>query len=95
MPYFVFKDGKNIFDHLTAPAFKVLFFGSGDNQFEQLKDLQLKIVSISFTEIPEKIFGPAVNFYMLLRPDNHISYIGDLNGCRKFFEKIFVNNINK
>ena len=27
MPYFVFSDGKNIYDYLTDPGFKLLFFG--------------------------------------------------------------------
>jgi hypothetical protein len=32
MPYFVFSDGKEIFDYLEEPVFKLLFFGSGNKK---------------------------------------------------------------
>ena len=90
MPYFVFADGKNIFDYLTEPVFKILFFGSdGNNRFEQLKNIKFQIATFSFSEIPEPLFQRFNNFYILLRPDNYISYIGkDLNSCRMLLEKI-------
>ena len=74
MPYFVFKNGKNIFDWLKDPSFKLLFFGSsGSNKFEQIKPAKITIALYSFEEIPEKTFGSETDFYILLRPDNHIS----------------------
>ena len=90
MPYFVFKNGKNIFDWLKDPSFKLLFFGSsGSNKFEQIKPAKITIALYSFEEIPEKTFGSETDFYILLRPDNHISYIGkDLQVCQLFLEKI-------
>ncbi len=90
MPYIIFIDGKNIFDHLTGPVFKLLYFGSDPaNSFEQLKDLKFQTEIFSTSEIPISLFGNAVNFFILLRPDNHISYIGkDLNFCIIRLKKI-------
>jgi len=86
MPYFVFRDGTSIFDLIKIPGFKLLFFGPG--KMGQLKNLAFPVSPFSFTEIPEKIFGTATNFFILLRPDNHISYIGkDLELCREFLGK--------
>jgi 2-polyprenyl-6-methoxyphenol hydroxylase-like FAD-dependent oxidoreductase len=90
MPYFVFSDGKSIFDYLKEPVFKVLFFGPMEAKpFDQLKHFQFPVVTSSFSEIPEPIFGDAQDFYVLLRPDNHILYIGkSLNTCSAVFESI-------
>jgi 2-polyprenyl-6-methoxyphenol hydroxylase-like FAD-dependent oxidoreductase len=88
MPYFIFSDGKQIFDYLTEPVFKILFFGNDDkNSIHQLH--MLKIVAKTFKEIPASLFGHEENFYILLRPDNHISYIGkDVSICKKLLNKI-------
>ena len=93
IPYFIFSDGKNIFDYLTAPSFKLLFFGDRDNNIsEQLKISKFEIVTCSFTEIPRSVFGAFSDFYILLRPDNHISYIGkDLDSCGILLEQISSN----
>jgi 2-polyprenyl-6-methoxyphenol hydroxylase-like FAD-dependent oxidoreductase len=90
MPFIIFADGKNIFDHLTGPAFKLLFFGvDPTNSFEQVKDLKFQLETFSFSEIPIPLFGNVVNFFILLRPDNHISYIGkDLHYCIIQLKKI-------
>ncbi|HEY9343248.1 MAG TPA: FAD-dependent monooxygenase, partial [Hanamia sp.] len=90
MPYFVFSNGKEIFDYLREPLFKILFFGTyGNNQFEELRNLKFKIATFSFNEIPKKLFGTSHDFYILLRPDNHISYIGkEIHNCDLFLEKI-------
>jgi hypothetical protein len=90
MPYFVFTDGSEIFDYLTGPAFKLLYFGSQhNNRIVRLKNKKLPIATFSFTEIPKKIFDNTSDFYILLRPDNHISYIGkDINICNKVLENI-------
>ena len=90
MPYFVFSNGKNIFDYLTDPGFKLLFFGSErKNNFEQLKGIKFPVTSFSFSEIPKALFRNESDFYVLLRPDNHISYIGkDLFRCIEFLGKI-------
>ncbi len=90
MHYFVFSDGKPIFDHLTAPAFKILFFGDAEmDNGGMLQDMKIKIVALAFREIPEALFGAERDFYILLRPDNHICYIGkDLENCRAALQKI-------
>ena len=93
MPYFIFSDGKGIFEYLAEPAFKILFFGNDNkNSSSQLSDVKIKIVSYTFKEIPASLFGKETNFYILLRPDNHISYIGnDLSIYKEFLNKIAPN----
>ena len=89
MPYFVFSDGKQIFDFLSEPGFKILFFGNDEkNQSQQLSDIKIQFGKYSFKEIPS-LFGNETNFYILLRPDNHISYIGkEVSKCREVLEAI-------
>ena len=93
MPYFVFADGKQIFDYLNEPTFKILFLGDDECNCNQLfKNLKIKITLHSFKEIPKSLFGTEKNFYILLRPDNHISYIGkDLTKCEEMLNKISYN----
>jgi 2-polyprenyl-6-methoxyphenol hydroxylase-like FAD-dependent oxidoreductase len=90
MPHFVFSNGDGIFNCLEEPRFKLLFFG--DNEKNAIKEIdpgKLQIAALSFNEIPQELFKSAKNFYILLRPDNHIAYIGkDINGCRILFHKI-------
>ncbi|HEY0262829.1 MAG TPA: hypothetical protein VGB95_07365, partial [Chitinophagales bacterium] len=51
---------------------------------------KIKLTQHHFQEIPKAIFGNETNFYVLLRPDNYISYIGkDIEQCREF-----INNIS-
>jgi len=90
MPYFVFSDGKEIFDYLEEPVFKLLFFGSGNkSQFDDLKELRFRVATFFFDEIPKKRFGSSTDFYILLRPDNHISYIGKNIGiCLAFLKNL-------
>ncbi len=90
MPYFVFRDGTNIYDYIIDPGFKLLFFGKGRGNFEQLQQIKFPVSTFSFTEIPEPFFKTATGFYVLLRPDNHIAYTGkDLQCCIEFFKKIY------
>ncbi len=89
MPYFVFADGKQIYDYLSKPAFKILFFG--DKNGSTINDTSIKIASHNFTEIPRTLFGNETDFYILLRPDNHISYIGkDACICRQLLNRINI-----
>jgi 2-polyprenyl-6-methoxyphenol hydroxylase-like FAD-dependent oxidoreductase len=88
MHYFVFSDGKQVFSYLTGPAFKLLYFGNNNTNRSFFNDVKIKITFFSFTEIPASIFGNAANFYILLRPDNHISYIGDIETCKELINKI-------
>jgi 2-polyprenyl-6-methoxyphenol hydroxylase-like FAD-dependent oxidoreductase len=88
MHYFLFSDGKSIFSYLAEPVFKLLYFGNnGENN--PLPGIRIKMAFLSFDEIPVSLFSNATGFYILLRPDNHISYIGkDLGKCRELINKI-------
>ena len=78
MPHFVLGDGSHILQHLTEPCFKLLIFGPGEAaKGEDLSSLGTKVQVLRFTYIPAHLFGAATAFYVLLRPDNHISYIGN------------------
>jgi 2-polyprenyl-6-methoxyphenol hydroxylase-like FAD-dependent oxidoreductase len=85
MPYFIFSDGKQIFDYLYEPNFKILFFGADqNNNLKQSEDIEIKVSVHAFKEIPDFLFEGHTNFYILLRPDNHISYIGkDFTKCKE------------
>jgi len=90
MPHFVFADGTPILEYLREPAFKILFFGSDTkNDSSWINDLKLKIVAKAFKEVPGALFGDHENFYILLRPDNHIAYMGkNISVCRDFLLKL-------
>lgn len=95
MPYFICDDGKDIFDHIKASSFKILFFGNDDTDtFISFKELKLPIVSFTIKKIPKEIFQDATNFYILLRPDNHISYIGkDTESCKNLLNNLYSDEI--
>jgi 2-polyprenyl-6-methoxyphenol hydroxylase-like FAD-dependent oxidoreductase len=88
MPYFITADGKSIYDLLIQPAFKILYFGEEDlNKNVIVNKITCNLIHLK--EIPEDIFKKEINFYILLRPDNHISYIGkDLSKCVDFLHRI-------
>lgn len=87
MPYFVFNDGKNIHNHIKDPGFKLLYFGKGDAAFEKLQATRFPISTFAFREIPKKLFQNAAEFYVLLRPDNHIVYVGkEIQRCNEFLK---------
>jgi len=90
MPYFTFANGRHIFDYIKEPAFKILWFGdSAKNKTPELNNVKIKPLIYSFTEIPVALFKDETNFYVLLRPDNHISYIGkDASVCAEMLRKI-------
>jgi 2-polyprenyl-6-methoxyphenol hydroxylase-like FAD-dependent oxidoreductase len=88
MHYFVFADNKTIFSYLTEPVFKLLYFGSKPIE-NPSNEIGITMNFQSFTEIPASVFGDNSEFYVLVRPDNHISYIGkDIDECRKLLNKI-------
>ncbi|MEO6613676.1 MAG: FAD-dependent monooxygenase [Chitinophagaceae bacterium] len=76
MPYFVFADGTSIYDLVKMPGFKVLYFGDKLVDTESFQQLRFPVKFFSFKEIPKKLFGSNSDFYIFLRPDNHIAYIG-------------------
>jgi 2-polyprenyl-6-methoxyphenol hydroxylase-like FAD-dependent oxidoreductase len=89
MHYFVFSDGKSVFNYLTEPIFKLIFFGAEKINASIVNDINIKIRLLSFKEIPSSVFGKNSGFYILLRPDNHVSYIGkDFMKCSELINKI-------
>lgn len=88
MHYFAFANGKPIFNYLVEPIFKLLYFGDAIIE-NPLPESKITMSFQSFTEIPNAVFGSQTNFYVLLRPDNHISYIGkDIGECKRLIAKI-------
>ena len=90
MPFFIFSNGNQIFDYLSEPIFKILFFGNDEKtESQQINNIKIKIRTYAFKEIPTFLFEKETDFYILLRPDNHISYIGkEINKCRDMLNKI-------
>lgn len=70
MPWFE-VNGQSVYDLLKDPAYKLLYFGTGTPQKSDVAD----VIQLSLPPIPE-IFGNHTYFYIVLRPDNYISYIG-------------------
>jgi len=95
MPYFEFSDGSKIFDYLSEPCFKILYFGNDrKDPFELFKNQKFKTANHQFSEIPESIFRKNKDFYILLRPDNHISYLGKNPAeCTVFFTRILSGHL--
>ncbi|MCF6133089.1 FAD-dependent monooxygenase [Flavobacterium wongokense] len=88
MHYFIFANGRTIFSYLNEPVFKLLYFGSKPVE-NPVGEIGITMSFQSFTEIPASVFGNNSEFYILLRPDNHVSYIGnDVKECRNFLNKI-------
>ncbi|MBA3649856.1 MAG: FAD-dependent monooxygenase [Chitinophagales bacterium] len=91
MHYFIFSDRKQIFSYLSEPVFKLLYFGSKHMNRELFNDAGIKMTLHSFNEIPATVFGNAAEFYVLLRPDNYVSYIGkDIVKCRDAIRKLLL-----
>ena len=90
MHYFVFSNGRHVFSYLHEPFFKLLFFGEGSfNKSREVMNEKLKMSFISFEEIPRQVFGDEENFYILLRPDNHVCFIGkDVFKCQELINKL-------
>jgi hypothetical protein len=89
MHYFVFPDGRQIFSFLSEPLFKLLYFGTLKVVNPLSESVKFKMSFLVFDEAPPEIFGNTSEFYILIRPDNHISYIGkDPGKCREIMERI-------
>lgn len=87
IPYFTLTNGRTGFSYLEAPVFKLLYFGSG-NPEQPSPEGSIRYVFHAFGEVPG-VFGNETDFYVLLRPDNHILYIGkDPEQCRQLLERI-------
>jgi 2-polyprenyl-6-methoxyphenol hydroxylase-like FAD-dependent oxidoreductase len=76
MPYFLIN-GESIFEQLKDPTCKVLYFGKeSNNHLGEIPEAKIEILQLAFTQIPEQFQGNT-DFYIAIRPDNHISYIGN------------------
>ncbi|MES2238986.1 MAG: FAD-dependent monooxygenase [Bacteroidota bacterium] len=88
MHYFLFSNGRHIFSYLSNPEFKLLYFGKNAVK-NPLENVRIKMSFLSFDEIPNSIFGNNTEFYILVRPDNHISYIGkEIDKCQELIDSI-------
>jgi 2-polyprenyl-6-methoxyphenol hydroxylase-like FAD-dependent oxidoreductase len=74
MPYFEI-DGQSIYESLKDPAYKLLYFGEAAMDFETAHS-NIDLVKLNFKNIPP-IFKREKGFYILLRPDNYIAYVGN------------------
>ena len=86
MPYFE-VGGQSIYRKLAAPGCTLLYFGSNDRTGEIAFPPNITI--ISFIDVP-KPFRGHIDFYIALRPDNYIAYIGkDATEAAGALQKIF------
>lgn len=75
MPYFQIN-GESIFDKLKDPDYKILYFGNKNNDhLQEVNHNKIELIKLSFESIPT-IFKNQSDFYIVVRPDNYISYIG-------------------
>ena len=81
MPYFL-VDGKDLYDWLKAPTFHLLTFSNnrdaGRGQREEIETGFATVIdyhTFALSEEIAEIFGADKPFSVLLRPDNHISFI--------------------
>jgi len=74
MPHFEI-DGKSVYESLKDPAFKILYFGLDAAALEEIIPTHEDCIALSFVEIPD-FFEGATHFYLVLRPDNYVRYIG-------------------
>ena len=83
MPYFQ-VNGESIFDKLKDPVYKMLYFvNKNNNRLQEVNHTNIELIKLSFEEIPS-IFTGQSDFYIVVRPDNYISYTGkDLEKIRK------------
>ena len=75
MPHFVTESGSSIYEWIHAPEYKLLWFGP-EAILEQFKLDDLPVPRFAIETIPE-VFGGESEFFVVLRPDNHIAYLGD------------------
>jgi 2-polyprenyl-6-methoxyphenol hydroxylase-like FAD-dependent oxidoreductase len=88
MPFFMIG-GKSVYDFLKEPCFKILSFGHHQIQTDFPAQHAVPLETYAFESVPEAIFGNQKSFHMLLRPDNHISYIGDdIQICFDFLRRL-------
>lgn len=88
IPYFLLPDGRDVFSLLSEPTFKLLHFGNEQAELSIRGTAKLPIQFLNISDAPVDLFGRASNFFILLRPDNHISYIGhDKARCEELLNR--------
>jgi hypothetical protein len=95
MPYFLIE-GTSIYDRLRAPKFHYLVFADSPDDLQDMKSTLGQEYSdlVDFSSIrlsPEiaAVFGSETAFSLLLRPDNHLGFIGStssLDAIRDYLE---------
>ena len=92
MPYFMIQSEESIYDFLTQPVFKLLFYGwVSEVKVMDVISAKIPVSSYTFAKAPKSIFGKRNNFFILLRPDNYITYIGsDLNKVQNWLLRVFA-----
>ena len=90
MPYFMVQGQESIFDFLAQPVFKLLFYGwVSEIKVMDVVSAKISVSSYTFAKAPKAIFGNHNNFFILLRPDNYIAYIGsDLSKVESWLSRI-------
>ncbi|WP_020567568.1 FAD-dependent monooxygenase [Neolewinella persica] len=75
LPYFITPSGNSVFDEIRSDDYKLLWFGPAAllEQFDLSSVTQKPIV---FEKLQD-VFGGEFEFFVVLRPDNHIAYLGD------------------
>jgi len=96
-PYFL-VDGKNCFDYLREPKFKLVTFLDGTENAAEANSAELPewIGRATFPLYPHvtDLFGSKHTFSVLLRPDNHIGFIDNGNGAGEL-DKYLAENLGK
>jgi len=70
-PYFRLANGKSIYDYLKGPHYILI----SKNETSNI-DIPHFVIQRQIEDLPTDIFGESENLMILVRPDNHISYIG-------------------
>jgi 2-polyprenyl-6-methoxyphenol hydroxylase-like FAD-dependent oxidoreductase len=96
-PYFL-VDGKNCFDYLREPKFKLVTFLDGTENAAEGGPAELPewIERVTFPLYPHvtDLFGSKHTFSVLLRPDNHVGFIDNGNGAGEL-SKYLAENLGK
>lgn len=88
MPYFL-SEGKSVYSLIATPDFKLLCMGESAELPDTIAwNTGIPLTARCIKQIPVHLFGKSKSFYILLRPDNYIVYIGpDVNACREWLAK--------
>lgn len=88
LPYFL-SEGKSVYSFVSTPDFKLLCMGPRTELPDTMAwNTGIPLSACRIKDVPARLFGKTSGFYILLRPDNYIVYIGPhLNACREWLAK--------